>query len=370
MPHVDEGTLHAYLDGELSSAERNTVETHLAECATCRASLVDERALLERASALLGAARPADRPAPPFEQLRLRRSPKRSPWHVRMPVAWAASIALALGLGYYLHEPAAPAGLMVEHLDVGEAQEEKGAPTASVLESQRLLSRAPAPAPAPRRLVVRDSVAAVADEAAKVVASEGQRADSAAAAERASLVREPTAGVAVIAPLTATPQLRNAAPAPVAQSKAQDSVVLLEGIVASGVVSRGAATVRSLPTTTSWPIINRGTARSLLGTDPVGLPGLARKIRRSPANDGTVVVEQQIDSTTTIRIFQRQNESAGFAWDSSVKAEQYQYHRSQEREIAPADRLARFVGRLRVEIAGPLSADSLNRLLDQVQPLP
>jgi hypothetical protein len=72
MPHVDEGTLHAYLDGELPSAERKTLETHLAECASCRASLEEQRALIERASALLGAARPAERAAPPFEQLESR----------------------------------------------------------------------------------------------------------------------------------------------------------------------------------------------------------------------------------------------------------------------------------------------------------
>jgi len=104
MSHVDEGTLHAYLDGELPSAERTAVEAHLAECARCRANLVEERALRERASALLGSARPVERPAPPLEQLR--REPKRSHWHVRRSFAWAASIAVALGLGYYMRTPA------------------------------------------------------------------------------------------------------------------------------------------------------------------------------------------------------------------------------------------------------------------------
>jgi hypothetical protein len=33
------------------------------------------------------------------------------------------------------------------------------------------------------------------------------------------------------------------------------------------------------------------------------------------------------------------------------------------------ERLARFIGGMRVEIAGPLSADSLNRLLEQVKPI-
>src|SRR5881296_386352 len=103
MSHVDEGTLHAYLDGELPSADRKTVEAHLAQCDTCRAALTEARALVERATALLGSARPAERPAPPLEQLR--RESKRSPWHVRRSFAWAASIALALGIGYLLRSP-------------------------------------------------------------------------------------------------------------------------------------------------------------------------------------------------------------------------------------------------------------------------
>src|SRR6059036_2955066 len=103
MSHVDEGTLHAYLDGELPSADRETVEAHLAQCDTCRAALTEARALVERATALLGSARPAERPAPPLEQLR--RTAKRAPWHVRTSFAWAASIALALGVGYLLRSP-------------------------------------------------------------------------------------------------------------------------------------------------------------------------------------------------------------------------------------------------------------------------
>src|SRR5207247_3878250 len=78
MSHVDEGTLHAYLDGELPSDERTALEAHLGQCAICRQTLAEQRALLERASALLGSTRPVERPAPPFEQLR--RAPRRSPW--------------------------------------------------------------------------------------------------------------------------------------------------------------------------------------------------------------------------------------------------------------------------------------------------
>src|SRR6266550_4363565 len=379
MPHVDEGTLHAYLDGELPSAERKTLEAHLAECASCRAMLEEERALLDRASALLGTARPTDRPAPPFEQLSLPRAPRRSPWRVRTSVAWAASIALALGIGYYLRQPSTgPAASAPEQHDVAlvqqaneqdkfaerfaqpadRADENKPAPGTP---RSRAAARAPSPVPAPAPSTV-EAVAVPIPQAPPLAVARGiaegvvkpapvAKTDSAAASALivdGGIVRQQSA---------AAPS-RNAAPAPAPALEYMSTDSLTRGAAGvSQATSRQSVELRGRATTTSWPIINRGTARSLLGTDPVGLPGLARQIRRSPAADGTVVVEQRIDSATTIQIFQRQSGKA--ALDSSAKA-----------EIAPADRLARYLGRLRVEISGPLSTDSLNKLLDQVQPLP
>jgi len=132
--------------------------------------------------------------------------------------------------------------------------------------------------------------------------------------------------------------------------------------------------------TAQWQTISYGAARTLLGTDPVGLPGLAtRRIRRSPAPDSTVVVEQALDSSTVIEIFQRPAGTLGYyvdgaKLDTHARAQLQESARAPAaaaaREMAPADRLARFVGRLRVEIAGPLPVDSLNRLLEQVEPLP
>jgi len=365
MPHVDEGSLHAYLDGELPSAERKTLEAHLAECASCRAMLAEERALLDRASALLGAARPAERPAPPFEQLRPRAT-RRSPWRVRTPVAWAASLALALGIGYYLHEPGSqPAASALEQRNLAlyrqedergrtepQAEENKPAP---VITTRSRPSRNPAAAPAPRVATIPPAHHDSADAAARA-GVEGARLDSGAGLSRE--MDKAAAGVVAMPPPAAQLQPRNAAAAPAARAMETESLMAVE---------EAARRPRAaLPSTTSWPIISRGAAQSLLGTDPVGVPGFARKIRRSPAADGTVVVEQQVDSATTIQIFQRRVADAHL--DSSQRVDQLRTY--QARDAAPTDRLARYVGRLRVEIAGPLSLDSLNRLLDQVQPLP
>src|SRR5687767_14872336 len=99
MSHVDEGTLHAYLDGELPPSERSDVDAHLAQCAACAALLGEERALLERATALLGSTRPVERPAPPFQEVR-RAQRRPPPWYAPRTLAWAASLMLAVGLGY------------------------------------------------------------------------------------------------------------------------------------------------------------------------------------------------------------------------------------------------------------------------------
>ena len=101
MSHVDDGTLHAYLDGELSPAEVQGVEAHLAQCPACRGRLDEERALITRAGELLALAAPPDRELPPFRAGDLK-PPTRLWWKVRLPLAWAATLVLALGIGTYL----------------------------------------------------------------------------------------------------------------------------------------------------------------------------------------------------------------------------------------------------------------------------
>src|SRR6266550_2010339 len=345
MSHVDEGTLHAYLDGELPSAERATLEAHLEGCATCRANLTEERGLRERASAVLGSARPAERPAPPLEQLR--REPNRSPWRVRRSFAWAASIALALGLGYSLRTPGASAPLQTPAEPLALAQHRAESTREEKSQSQ---VQAPAPAPAQRRPNDRRQARA-ADE---LVARDAPRTDSAAQ-------------VAI--------RVRGATVAPAAQRLADS--IRVEASVADRSVAPSlfvdGAPARRLAST-AWPVINRRLARSILGGEAVGLPGLAtRAFRRAPGTDGTVVVEQVLDSSTVIQIFQR----PAYPYDSSGSGD-INESRSRPRAYASEDRarersslrFGRFVRGLRVEITGPLSADSLNRLLEQVAPLP
>lgn len=68
MSHVDEGTLHALLDGELAPAEVVEVQTHFATCPACSARLDSARKLLAETERLVSALEPSapagDRVAP------------------------------------------------------------------------------------------------------------------------------------------------------------------------------------------------------------------------------------------------------------------------------------------------------------------
>ena len=55
MPHLDEGTLHALLDGELELGEVKEIQIHLGACAACGSRLQDVKEFLAEADRLVGA---------------------------------------------------------------------------------------------------------------------------------------------------------------------------------------------------------------------------------------------------------------------------------------------------------------------------
>ncbi len=332
MSHVDEGTLHAYLDGALPPAERSQVDVHLAGCPECQERLVEAQALIARADALLALELPAERAAPPLHELR-----RRPLWRrVRWPVAWAATITLAVGLGWMLRGSAREAASLTRALKDTLPQ---------TVAMQRHADE-------PRR-VAQESAPALRDRGVRDVAqdrAQAARADSTTPAANAA-----SGVVPIVAPSLAAsarpPAVKSAAPVP----------ITVDGIAATG-AARVAERARAEPVMSStWPVIQRGSASRMLGTEPAMIPGVPVKdIRMSPYADGVVLVEQVIDSTLVIQLFQRRADAA--AADSA--AHLYQ-QRAAERERV--ERLARFVGPLRVEIAGPLGTDSLSKLLELVK---
>ncbi len=73
MPHLDEGTLHALLDGELELAEVKEIQNHLGSCAACGSRLHDVKEFLTEADRLV-----ADLQAPPATP-KVRREPAPPP---------------------------------------------------------------------------------------------------------------------------------------------------------------------------------------------------------------------------------------------------------------------------------------------------
>jgi len=100
MSHPDEGTIQMLLDGELGPDERARVEAHARSCPACAARIEEARAFMVEADRLVNVlAVPARAVAP--AALRRRTPALRA-------LAWAASVLLAVGLGYYGRGAAPP----------------------------------------------------------------------------------------------------------------------------------------------------------------------------------------------------------------------------------------------------------------------
>lgn len=378
MSHVDDGTLHAYLDGELSPVEVERLETHIAACPACRARLDEERALIDRAARLLGMAVPPgpERAAPPLHELR---RPQVTWSRLRMPLAWAATIVVAVGIGYL----AGTSSFSVPQntLARGESQ-----PVTDVAAS----SASAAGAPETRSIVL--PATPTDDEQRKAAQPMGyaQGSDRVARAEADQERQVPAANVAEPDRLqdkradTSASQLA-AAPAPAQLPRDRASPTLREGAAAappsaaaSGIISmapstsavRGYRDANYVRISTSWPAIEAKPARDLLGATPAVIPGFAiRSMRRNPGVKEVVV--EQVIAGAVVSLFERPLVETGALEEAQPIIIDGQMA-SQDSLVAKAarrnERLARFVGNLRVEIAGPLPADSLSRLLDLVRP--
>jgi hypothetical protein len=368
MPHVDDGTLHAYLDGQLAPVERAQVEGHLTSCPACRARLDEERALIERADALLALATPPERAVPPFHELRH----PRPAWRFRLPAVWAATVLLALGLGWYLG--GARGNRALETDVVGATRADSSATNALALRQlEPARKEMPQRVVTPRTTLTRER----ADERA---------ADRAAAPS----VTQPSAGAPVASVLSTSPPtpptpptpppapqpLQSAPPVERAEPQADlkptqarptpNAAARLDAVVVSGQAAQAAPAqeAHGVPTT-SWSIIPRDAARPTLGVDPVTIPGLpVRDVRRSPLDDGVILVEQAVDSTTLVQLFQRRADQAE---ERARRGSRVADALAPAAKAQSVERLARFVGGLRVEIAGPLPTDSLSKLLELVR---
>jgi hypothetical protein len=363
MSHVDEGQLHAYLDGGLSAMDAVRVERHLADCAPCREHLDKARGLVSRAAKLLEWASPPERAMPPLSDLR----PTAPQW--RTPVAWAATIVIALGLGVYggtrlLNREAPQKSSLAQEGPV------TARPIVAAIESTtnsrdaEALAARPAEPQAKPPALVDSSNRAELDSLAKqnlAAAVTGDVVASVAQGRRDSLTPAPPAPTpaAVAREQRAVTQ----APAPaVARSGLDSPAERLEGVVVTSAAEQNRARGFASPTT-SWTVITRDSASRLLRGPIVALPDLP--INAVRASNDAVVVEQVVPPGQVIRLVQRR----GTAADEAAGASLGLAYRDRAAKTAN-EALARYVGGLRVEITGPLPSDSLSKLLDRVRVMP
>lgn len=152
MSHIDEGVLHAHLDGALrpGHADWATAEAHLDVCHDCRRRLAEARELRDGAATLLAGMSTKPLPQPSFQELaaagaarRLDLSPppvtapprRRGPrwWNSPGRLAWAASLVLAVGAGWIGRQLAVEEGLDIPRaasISGGEAFEQEVPPGA------------------------------------------------------------------------------------------------------------------------------------------------------------------------------------------------------------------------------------------------
>lgn len=177
MSHLDEGLLTALLDNELAEDERRSAEAHLTECAECRHLFEEIKAFAAEADGLVAAVEVPARSAAQATPMPAPTAKAHSRWMMRRwpTMAWAASVLLALGLGWAASDlqRRMPSGghddAIGQRPAVGQQKEE--APAAEPGDAPSARAPAPLPpAPAPAAIT---STAQAAQRERNVVVPDG-----------------------------------------------------------------------------------------------------------------------------------------------------------------------------------------------------
>lgn len=99
MQHPDEGTLHAWLDGELDARHAADIEAHVAQCAACSATVAEAREFRSTSDRLIEVLQPEPARAPvraPAARPDVARRPRWKLWIA--PLAAAAVLVLVVQL--------------------------------------------------------------------------------------------------------------------------------------------------------------------------------------------------------------------------------------------------------------------------------
>jgi hypothetical protein len=320
MPHVDEGQLHALLDGAYDEREARSIHDHIAACAECAARLEMEQALRARASTILADAQPIRLGVPPFETV-LEKASTVQRARFRMPgptkLAWAASLVLALGLGWF--SSSLTSNYQTEMMPSSQVQPLEEYPPAA--------PPAPAPPPAPRAEPQGTAVqeAARRNEDATVAQAKGfaRATPSVAEVKKESVGRAFTGeGVRRAADVSAN----SAAD----QTLAGRAVVSAAGAPpTAGAVAGGRSSAERLTSSALWQTVTLQDAQNIAGRPILLVPGQVVSDVAVSRDGGPVRVRvtQRLNDNSTLELMQ---EPAPIAMsESMVTAPQQQRQRQQ-----------------------------------------
>lgn len=317
MPHTDEGTLHAHLDGELTPAEAAELQSHLATCAACRERLDAARVVRDRAHAILRRADPPPVTMPDFGTLQARRTlaPPSAPSRSSrgLALAWAASVAVALGAGWFAQDLLRGGGNQTTAISSREAATVEAASDVAFPDAPQAVMSAPTGA-----------VGAGDGEAARVAAAPSAAGASGAASPggAAAGAAEPAESPAAAALAKDSPDAQR--PTVAAASEAADAAEQASGFAAppppltlrslGGAVTGDAEDAGSggWPGSHGWVAMDADSAAARLGASLMAVPDLPM-IGYAAAVDGsrTVRVTQRLPGGEEVEVLQRLNAAMG-----------------------------------------------------------
>jgi hypothetical protein len=291
MSHVDEGALHAYLDGALDEypeAEANHVRDHLETCQHCAIRLEAQRRVRQDANAILGLAVPHVE-VPSFEELRAYVKATR-PMPTRASVrlyrfGWAASVVLAIGAGWLVRDgqlanaprtgdslvlPATPSADGVEPRRAAGPGVDADAAAETEAEERSSFARGAEPDDAPAAGASRQESAPVVEAPDRLAAAAAAEPDTDVAAGTAKATGVVTGADSVPAPAAvdfgAVSDVVAANSAAGRDSAREQLALQLEAIVVTGSAGGGAVRADAVPapaapTEVTVPLVDQTAAR-------------------------------------------------------------------------------------------------------------
>ena len=287
MRHIPDDELHAYLDQALSRSQCVEIESHLATCLGCRHERDSIAALRDRTTALLATLAPPRRIVPSYELLSERAATRSARIAGRWrAAAWAASMLLAVGLGW------------------GARSMDSGAPAPAVAADLRDITAVPAPNP------LSDSASTpIVSDAAPAIELAARETAAPEPSKRANPARGGTTGApeSPAAPAVAAPAARFQIPDQFPATDQLREPILAEP--AGAVLSSGgrlpsesfSGSAGALFRTVSWDRARIERGESVPRIE--GLPIMEVQLAGSRGGDSRplMVVAQQLESGQVIR---------------------------------------------------------------------